>query len=41
MPLLFHNEELLTEMEFLLNFPGLKCTETVPPRKMRVFMSGL
>ena len=40
MPLLFHNEELLTEMEFLLNFPGLKCTETVPPRKMRVFMSG-
>lgn len=41
MPLLFHNEELHTEMKFLLNSPGSKCTETVPPRKMSVFMSGL
>lgn len=41
MLLLLHNEELLTEMEILLHFPASKCTETVPPRKMSVFMSGL
>lgn len=33
MPLLHHNEELLTEIEFLLHFPVSKCTETVPLRK--------
>lgn len=41
MLLLFYNEELFIEMEFFLNFFGLKCIEIVFLRKMRVFMSGL
>lgn len=40
MSLLLNNEELLTEMEFLLHFPALKCTETVPLRKMSEFLSA-
>lgn len=38
MSLLFHMEELLIEMEFLLNSSVLEAT---PPGKMSIFMSGL